>query len=123
MKHLFGFSTHELFQSTFRSLTDFWATIPTPENSSDALPAPSAESYTTYAHPIEVDGEVIMLKTDLDRPSRLVALDPATGQERTLCYTGIVATRPIYAGFVTCSIFPSAVMRAIHIPSSPVMMQ
>ncbi len=96
MKHLFGFSTHELFQSTFRSLTDFWATIPTPENSSDALPAPSAESYTTYAHPIEVDGEIIMLKTDLDRPSRLVALDPATGQERTLCYTGIVATRPIY---------------------------
>ena len=54
------------------------------------------ESYTTYSHPIAVDGEIIMLKTDLDKPSRLVSLNPATGHERMLSYTGIVATRPTY---------------------------
>lgn len=96
MKTLFGFSTRELFQKTFRSLTDFWASLPPQADSSERLPAPAPSSYTTYESPVQAGDELVMLKSDLDRPSRLVALDPATGRERTLCYTGVVATRPIY---------------------------
>ena len=96
MKSLFGFSTTQLFKRTFRSLTDFWGALPAVENSAEQLPAPAKSSYTTYQSPIEVGDEVVLLKSDLDRPSRFVALNPTTGQERTLCYTGVVATRPIY---------------------------
>ena len=96
MKHLFGFSTRELFRETFSYLADFWATIPTPDDSSTRLNAPRMESYTTYAHPIEVEDKIVMFKTDLDKPTRLVELNPETGEERRLAYTGVVATRPAY---------------------------
>ena len=96
MKRLFGFSTTQLFRSTFKHLTDYWSQIPTPENSATLLATPAVRSYTTYSSPLFVDGEVIMLKNDLDRPSRFVALDATTGEERTLCYTGYVATQPSY---------------------------
>ena len=96
MKHLFGFSTRKLFQSTFTYLRAFWDSLPTPEDSSTRLPAPPMESYTTYSHPIAIEDEVVVLKSDLDKPSRLVALNPTTGEERLLSYTGIIATRPAY---------------------------
>ena len=96
MKRLFGFSTTQLFRSTFKHLTDYWSQIPTPENSATLLATPAVRSYTTYSSPLFVDGEVIMLKNDLDRPSRFVALDATTGEERTLCHTGYVATQPSY---------------------------
>ena len=96
MRHLFGFSTRELFYDTFRTLADHWASIPTPENSSTPLKAPTRKSYTTYSHPLKVGDRIILLKSDLDRPSRLVSLDPKTGEEQLLSYTGIVATRPAF---------------------------
>ena len=96
MKRLFGFSTTQLFRSTFKNLTDFWGQTPALENSATMLATPPTKIYTKYSNPLFVDGEVIMLKEDLDRPSRFVALDTETGEERTLCYTGYVATRPAY---------------------------
>ena len=96
MRHLFGFSTRDLFYDTFSTLAEHWASIPTPENSSTPLEAPSRTSYTTYSYPLKVEDRIIMLKSDLDRPSRLVALDPNTGEEQLLSYTGAVATRPAY---------------------------
>ena len=96
MKRLFGFSTTQLFRSTFKYLTDYWSQIPTPENSATLLATPAVRSYTTYSSPLFVNGEVIMLKNNLDRPSRFVALNATTGEERTLCYTGYVATQPSY---------------------------
>ncbi len=96
MKNLFGFSTTQLFKDTFRSLTDFWSSLPAVENSSTPIAAPAPKSYTTYQSPIEVEGRIVMFKTDLDSPTRLVSLDPTTGDEQTLCYVGVVATRPIY---------------------------
>lgn len=96
MKRLFGFSSNQLFKMTFRSLAEFWSTIPTPENSSHRLDVPQVMSYTIYSHPLWIDGRVVALKSDLDKPQRFVTIDPATGVEERLCYTGEVATRPIY---------------------------
>ena len=96
MKRLFGFNKKQLFESTFSSLTDFWSQMPAQENTSTLLPTPEIKSYTTYSSPLFVDGKVITLKKDLDKPSRFVTLDTDTGEERTLCYTGSVATPPTY---------------------------
>ncbi len=96
MRKLFGFTTRDLFRDTFRSLYDYWSSLPAVEDSAVSLPAPPRTSYTVYSHPIAAGGGVLMLKEDLDRPSRFVMLDPATGAERTVCYTGEVSTRPAY---------------------------
>ena len=96
MNKLFGFTPKKLFASTFQNLTDYWSQIPTPEDSATRLAAPPMTSYTTYSSPLYVDGQMIMFKKDLDKPSRIVALDTQTGVERTLCYTGVVATRLAY---------------------------
>ena len=97
MKKLFGFSSKQLFNKTFDHLTDFWAEQPLPQNSSQTLPTPRIKSYTTYKHPQSIaDKGILLLKEDLDKPSRFVLLDEQTGHERRLCYTGDVSTRPIY---------------------------
>lgn len=99
MKKLFGFNSHMLFQRTFQSLTDFWQQTPLPEDSSRRLATPRLTSYTKYANPLWVNGKVVAQKSDLDRPMRIVELDPESGEETTLCYTGEVSTRPVYDSF------------------------
>lgn len=96
MKRLFGFNSNQLFKMTFKSLSEFWQQTPLPDNSSRILPAPRFTSYTTYSHPLWIDGGILALKSDLDMPQRFVALDPQTGFERTFCFTGDVSTRPVY---------------------------
>lgn len=97
MKRLFGFSSNQLFKNTFNYLTDFWAQQPQPQNSSQILPTPRIKSYTTYSHPQSIaDKGILLLKEDLDKPSRFVLLDEQTGRETQLCFTGDVSTRPIY---------------------------
>lgn len=96
MRKLFGFTTRDLFRRTFRSLADYWASLPAMENSAEFLPAPPRRSYTRYSHPIHIAGDtLLLLKEDFDDPSRFVLLDAATGRERTLCHTGEVSTRPV----------------------------
>ena len=96
MKKLFGFNSHMLFQRTFQSLTDFWQQTPLPEDSSRRMAAPRFTSYTQYANPLWVGGKVVAQKSDLDRPMRIVELDAESGEEKTLCYTGEISTRPVY---------------------------
>ena len=97
MKALFGFNTQQLFKSTFDNLSNHWDSLPKVENSSRMLPAPPTESYTTYSHPISISpSQIVMLKQDLDKPSRFVVLNPTTGSEQRLAYTGLIATRPAF---------------------------
>ncbi len=96
MKHLFGFSTNTLFRETFSYLNSFWKSLPHAENSSQMLPTPKVSSYTTYSNPIWVNGKVIAQKRSLDTADHIVSLDPQTGKEQRLCYTGSIATRPTY---------------------------
>lgn len=96
MKYLFGFSTSSLFRKTFSNLYNLWQTLPHVDNSSQALPTPKFSSYTTYANPMWVNGKVIAQKTSLSRAEQLVILDPKTGEEKRLCHTGYIATRPAF---------------------------
>ncbi|MBR4995773.1 MAG: hypothetical protein IKY82_06900 [Alistipes sp.] len=97
MRRLFGFSSRELFRSTFDHLNNHWESLEPVANSSQMLSTPRIKSYTTYSHPQWIDGEgILLLKEDMDSPSRFVMLDEQTGHEQRLSYTGNIATRPIY---------------------------
>ena len=96
MRHLFGFSTTQLFDKTFSHLNSYWESLPEVKDSSEPLPAPEMKCYTTYSNPLWVAGQVVAQKKSLSTADHLVMLDPVTGSERRLCYTGNISTRPIY---------------------------
>lgn len=85
----------ELFRNTFDGLHRFWDALPPRQESPRTLAELPQGNYTTYQWPQALDdGDVLALKTDLERPSRLVRIDPRTGRERTLAFVGQVSTRP-----------------------------
>lgn len=87
----------KMFYNTFADLQDFWNKLPRRQNSAQIISTPIT-SYTTYMAPVQVcDTLVVAVKKDLDRASRIVAIDPRTGSERRLRYTGVINTTPTYA--------------------------
>lgn len=92
-------NTNELLRATFGELLRFWDGLPQQQDSAEPLATLPAKNYTTYQWPLALaDGDVLALKTDYDRPTRFVRIDPATGCERTVAYVGQVSTRPTMAG-------------------------
>lgn len=88
-------SEKRLFREAFTELNKLWDSLPKVENSATTI-SPPVKRYTTYSYPLFLDtGRLLVLKKDLDRTSRFVEINTATGSERTLCYTGIVNTRPV----------------------------
>lgn len=95
LKRLYGSSKSQLFYDTFRTLNHHWTTVGTPINSTTPIAIPALESYTKYAYPMPYNGgKIIALKEDMDHPSAFVEIDPATGSERRIRYTGQLSTRP-----------------------------
>ncbi|MDE6778371.1 MAG: hypothetical protein K2J51_02695 [Alistipes sp.] len=98
LKKYAGTTVHALFNDTFTDLNRYWDSLPDVDDSARRL-RPRPKSYTTYSHPEFLpDGSILALKEDYDRPSRFVTIDPATGCERRLRFTGAVSTRPAAAG-------------------------
>ncbi|MCL2561365.1 MAG: hypothetical protein FWE10_03465 [Rikenellaceae bacterium] len=89
LRKFYGTSQAGLFRDSFEAAFDFWRSLPVDENSAMIIDTPTT-SYTWYSSPVGVGERIVALKTDLCRPSRLVAVDPATGRERVLCNTGAV---------------------------------
>ena len=100
LKKFYKTSVIKLTRQTFNDLAEYWETLPKVEDSATAVPQPVPQpSYTVYQYPIMVDdATAISLKTDLDTPSKFVATDIRTGEERKLAYTGAVSTRPTFDG-------------------------
>ncbi|MDR2913044.1 MAG: hypothetical protein LBV38_07160 [Alistipes sp.] len=97
LRRHWGMGQTELFRRTFADLDAYWGSLPRVEDSSTRVATPET-SYTTYRWPIWIDDEtLIALKTDLDRPSRLVRVDVASGREQVLTHTGDVTSRPVLA--------------------------
>ncbi len=91
-------SVNRLFRETFADLNRFWRTLPQIDNSASLISTP-VTSYTSYSWPVLVnDSTVYALKSDLDRYSRLVRVDPRTGEETVLRYTGYVSSGLDYDG-------------------------
>lgn len=90
LKKYYGTSEGRLFRDSFGDLYDYWRSLPVDDNTASIVPTPWS-SYTTYTAPRALSTtEAVVLKSDLDRTSRLVKVDTGTGAETVLCYTGIV---------------------------------
>lgn len=88
-----------LFRDAFADLNRFWDSLPKVADSGRTLTPLPEKNYTTYTHPVSLnDTTLVALKTDFDRPSRLVAVDSRTGRERRRTWTGLVSSRPATDG-------------------------
>lgn len=93
LNRLFAMSEAKLFYDTFHTLDNHWATLPK-EQTTNYIPVAEPKSHTIYSHPqVTYDGDIIMLKEDLDRPTAFVRLD-SIGVEHHIAYTGYVSSRP-----------------------------
>lgn len=96
LRKYYGTSTRNLFRETFSALNELWDSLPDTGNS-PRIVSPPVKIYTTYSYPLYVnDSTLLVLKEDYDRASRFVEIDLNTGEERTVCHTGIVSTRPVF---------------------------
>lgn len=87
-------SVREIARGTMADLAAFWKSLPEEEDSGTLIPTP-VRSYTVYDTPMPLnDSTVIVLKQDMARANRFVSVDPRSGAEKHLCYTGFVSTPP-----------------------------
>ena len=93
LSKLFALSETNLFYDTFYTLANHWDKLPT-KQTTEYIAIPEPRSHTIYSHPqVTYDGDIIMLKEDLDHPTAFVRLD-SIGVERHMAYTGYVSSRP-----------------------------
>ncbi len=98
LRKFYGTNSTELFEETWERLAAHWSSIPEQDDTPRIIPTP-ATSFTTYETPVTaVDGRIYALKTDLDRTTRLVTVDPETGTETVLAHTGQVNTGLVAMG-------------------------
>ncbi len=99
LEKYYGTNVSKLFRATFDDLQCYWDALPATGDSARTLTELPEGNHTTYAWPQPAgDSTVVALKTDYDRPSRLVMIDRRTGEERTAAYVGQVSTRPAVDG-------------------------
>ncbi len=99
LKKYYRTNVNELFRGTFDALDTLWSSLPAVDDRSRPLVELPDRNYTVWQWPqIMDDGSVVAVKSDYSQPTRIVRLDPATGEERTLAYTGSISTRPAVDG-------------------------
>ena len=99
LRKFYGTGEGILFRDAFADLNRFWDSLPKVADSGRTLTPLPEKNYTTYTHPVSLnDTTLVALKTDFDRPSRLVAVDSRTGRERRRTWTGLVSSRPTTDG-------------------------
>ncbi|MFI3319959.1 MAG: hypothetical protein SNH01_04265 [Rikenellaceae bacterium] len=98
LKKYYDTSIDELTRESFSELEELWRPLAETKNTMSPISKCDTKNYTTYSHPIALlDGRVIALKSDFERASRFVAVDPESGEEEILARTGSVSSRPMEA--------------------------
>lgn len=99
MRKFYGTGEGELFRETFAELNAYWNRHPGPDDSGITLTPLPEGNHTEYAHPLPLnDTTLLALKTDFDRPTRLVEIDTRTGSEHLRARLGSVSSRPATDG-------------------------
>ncbi|MFI3305375.1 MAG: hypothetical protein R3Y68_02535 [Rikenellaceae bacterium] len=95
----YGTDNEKIFHNTFNNLFDYWESLPERPNSTEIITPIDTTNFTTYSHPIpHPDRGIVALKSDYDRSDRFVAVDPESGEEERIAYTGAISTRPTMGG-------------------------
>lgn len=90
-------SVKKLFRETFDELNTYWESLPESHPTATPIHELSTRDHTHYQWPVEIsDTSLVALKSSLSRPQHLVKIEPHTGEEQRLCYTGNLSTRPIW---------------------------
>lgn len=90
LKKYYKTNPSKLYREAFGDLWEFWRSQPPVENSAAIIGTP-VKSYTTYNSPVYMpDGSVVAFKEDLQRTNRIVSVDPGSGEEKVLAWTGDV---------------------------------
>lgn len=93
LKKYFDTSADKLLDQTMEQMREHWASLPKRENSTVPIVGADPKNYITYRSPQYInDSTVYALKSDYDRASRIVAVDPRDGSEQIVCYTGSINT-------------------------------
>ena len=96
LKRLYGSSESKLFYDTFNTLYYHWQPLADVEESAVPIPVAEPRSYTTFSHPIPLDGDrVLFLKEDLDATQAFVEVDVRSGEERKIASIGYLSSRPM----------------------------
>lgn len=102
MRRHLGYSTEELFDTTFTRLRRHWNTLPRRESNAERilLSNPRHHSpYESYKYPLWVgDNFIVAVKSTFDTPTEIVEVDLLWGHERPLFHTGYINTRPAIIG-------------------------
>lgn len=95
LNRFYDTSVQRLFHDTFASLNDYWDSLPRVEPSTYPLHTLPQRNHTAYQWPVVTEhGRIIALKSDMNRPTRLVEVDPQSGHEERLSFTGSLSSRP-----------------------------
>lgn len=103
MRQELGYSTKQLFGTTFHRLNDHWDSLPEREDSARRVAVPNSSKsrtpYTQSRYPLWLNQcEVVVVESSFDTSSALVVVDVESGERRTLCHTGAINTRPQQIG-------------------------
>ncbi len=100
MKKYYKTNTNNLIRETFGDLNAYWDSQPKVEDSAERIATPASRTFTTYSHPIFIDGgkRIVSFKESLDTYSEIVITDTESGEEKRLCHTGSLSTRPTTDG-------------------------
>lgn len=92
LKHNHKTSYAKMARRIFAELDSLWTPHALVEENFEDITRPLKRNYTTYRWPMAVDGGIVALKTDWNRPTRLVSLVDST--EHLIKYVGSVNSMP-----------------------------
>lgn len=102
MRRRLGYSTEELFTTTFNRLNDHWDNLPARESTAERVALSNHRHnspYERYQYPLWVDDNfIIAVKNTFDTTMEIVEVDLAWGHERKLHNVGHINTRPAIIG-------------------------
>lgn len=103
MRRDLGYSTADLFRTTFERLNDHWEGLPERTDSATRVPTDSAKNnhspYVWNNYPVWIDSErVVVVESSFDTPAALVEVDVESGAQRLLRHIGYLNSRPAIIG-------------------------
>lgn len=104
MRKRLGYSTEELFRTTFERLNDLWESLPSREDSAQRVAIEGdnrryEDSFVSVRYPLWLsENKVVVVESSFDEPTALVEVDVESGKRRVLCHTGNLHTRPAKIG-------------------------
>lgn len=101
MRRRLGYSTVDLFNTTFQRLNGYWDSLPEREDSARKVTPEVAPDtpYISSSYPLWIDADrVVVVESTFDNPTALVEVNVRSGRRKILHHIGYLNTRPAKVG-------------------------